>query len=585
MFDSSAYGNTGYFSSGTSATNIVPGFSGNGLRTSQAPSAYLCVPTSASLSSTGAFTLMAWLRHDTGLSHGLPDQGFGGVEKKDARLRMGWSGWGSGFLSEGWNCKLNSGSSPEVVAAISIAAGEWQHVACSYDGNTLSLYVNGTLVVSKGIGSVAYGGAGDLTIGATVGQIWNGTMDEVRFYNRALSRDEIATFIPQSSSTQHLVEAAKKADAFVDSIGVNLHDYPFQSIVVPRLQELGVRHVRDGLVSNSTNELQGEMQTLLANGVKYSLIADSRFQSPAVAQQNIRTMVANLAPYGNPVEYVEGPNEPDNFQPGNPNIIAETRQYAIDLYNAMKADSVTAGIPLMAPSMSTVAGWSGLGDISAWVDYGNGHAYSSASYPGTPILGRELEYFNVPTPNRPLYVTETGYHTAVPSGYSEAVQGKYTSRRVLELYNRGIPRIYIYDLVDDGPNATSYNDRHGIVRQDGTPKPAFNALKNLITLLKEPGASFTPTALDYTLQAATPDLHRLLLQKSNGDYYLLLWYETPGTDATVTTPVHLRFNTPIAQAVLYSPTESTNPTNTYPAPTELLLDVPDKVVVLKLTPA
>ncbi len=47
---------------------------------------------------------------------------------------------------------------------------------------------------------------------------------------------------------------AKSADAFVDSIGVNTHlDYTespyarFNDLIKPKLKELGVRHIRDGV--------------------------------------------------------------------------------------------------------------------------------------------------------------------------------------------------------------------------------------------------------------------------------------------------------------------------------------------------
>ncbi|MHC4890719.1 MAG: LamG domain-containing protein, partial [Planctomycetota bacterium] len=74
----------------------------------------------------------------------------------------------------------------------------WHNVVAMYDGNSLKIYVNGTLENSRVIGTVvAYTGPGPLTIGSF---IWyespridwfEGTMDEVCIYNRALSAEEV----------------------------------------------------------------------------------------------------------------------------------------------------------------------------------------------------------------------------------------------------------------------------------------------------------------------------------------------------------------------------------------------------------
>ena len=71
----------------------------------------------------------------------------------------------------------------------------WSHLASTYDGTTLRLYVNGTQV-----GSVATTGSievssGVLRIGGNTiwGEYFSGLIDEVRIYNRALSATEIQT--------------------------------------------------------------------------------------------------------------------------------------------------------------------------------------------------------------------------------------------------------------------------------------------------------------------------------------------------------------------------------------------------------
>jgi hypothetical protein len=70
----------------------------------------------------------------------------------------------------------------------------WTHLAATYDGTLLRMYVDGTLV-----GTVTVGGdlsdTGDvLRIGgnSTWGEYFSGLIDDVRIYNRALTADEIA---------------------------------------------------------------------------------------------------------------------------------------------------------------------------------------------------------------------------------------------------------------------------------------------------------------------------------------------------------------------------------------------------------
>ncbi len=73
--------------------------------------------------------------------------------------------------------------------------GDWHHVAGTYDGFAVKLYVDGELVT--GVGSttsdIEYGGTGDLFIGAytTASYCFSGTIDEVRIWDEALTAAQI----------------------------------------------------------------------------------------------------------------------------------------------------------------------------------------------------------------------------------------------------------------------------------------------------------------------------------------------------------------------------------------------------------
>jgi chitodextrinase len=75
----------------------------------------------------------------------------------------------------------------------SLPAKTWTHLAATYDGATLLLYVNGVQVASRSMSDTLTSSTNALQIGgdAAFGQYFNGIIDEVRIYNRALAPAEI----------------------------------------------------------------------------------------------------------------------------------------------------------------------------------------------------------------------------------------------------------------------------------------------------------------------------------------------------------------------------------------------------------
>src|SRR6185436_14573426 len=79
------------------------------------------------------------------------------------------------------------------------ALNTWTHLAGTFDGTSLRLYVNGTLVRTLSLRGRITATAGPLRIGGNApsiphgGQFFKGVIDEVRIYNRTLSQSEIQT--------------------------------------------------------------------------------------------------------------------------------------------------------------------------------------------------------------------------------------------------------------------------------------------------------------------------------------------------------------------------------------------------------
>jgi hypothetical protein len=76
-----------------------------------------------------------------------------------------------------------------------LQANTWTHLAVTYDGTTLRLFVNGVEASNKAVSGSIVGSSGVLRIGgnAVWGEYFSGLIDEVRIYNRALSTVEIQT--------------------------------------------------------------------------------------------------------------------------------------------------------------------------------------------------------------------------------------------------------------------------------------------------------------------------------------------------------------------------------------------------------
>jgi glucose/arabinose dehydrogenase/PKD repeat protein len=74
-----------------------------------------------------------------------------------------------------------------------LPANVWSHLAATYDGATLKLYVNGVQVAGRAQGGAIATSTAALTIGgdALYGQSFQGTIDELRVYNVALTQAQI----------------------------------------------------------------------------------------------------------------------------------------------------------------------------------------------------------------------------------------------------------------------------------------------------------------------------------------------------------------------------------------------------------
>ena len=413
-----------------------------------------------------------------------------------------------------------------------------------------------------------------------------------------------------SSPAQQNSENAKKADSFVDSMGVNNHPPSYGgifanvSLVGSSLSALGIRHVR-----TSARNISSDWPTMMKFYKNYGAKFDLLFTSTISWQKNWgpattpHTAAWYLQTYAAMVETVEGANETDchSWNYNGMGFPRGTIAFQTDLYNTIKSSSVTSNIPVLAPSVCSPAkAQPQLYGLKC--DYGNMHSYPFSHMPSS---GMESGYAYIPNAKtviettKPIISTETGYNNAVETtvqwhpAVSEEASGKYLPRMFAEYFNRSIVRTYTYELMDSGTDRAQIEQNFGLVCFDGTPKPAFTAEKNLIALLKEPGVTFTPGALAYSLSGSTSNIHHTLLQKSNGDFYLLAWQEVSTYDtikkapvANPDLPITISLTTPINSATVYRFDSLGNQTasSLKIADNTINLSVPDSLLVVKLSP-
>jgi hypothetical protein len=180
--DSSGNNNTGTI---IGATRTTAGKYGSAL-SFNGTNARVRVNSSASLNVTTGLTLEAWVRPTASQSAWRTI-----VQKQsDAYFLNASNDNGPLFPSGGG---IFGGVTTYVSASAANPINVWTHVALTYDGAMLRLYVNGTQVASQARTGNIQITSNPLWIGGNnpYGEYFRGLIDEVRVYNRALTQAEI----------------------------------------------------------------------------------------------------------------------------------------------------------------------------------------------------------------------------------------------------------------------------------------------------------------------------------------------------------------------------------------------------------
>lgn len=411
--------------------------------------------------------------------------------------------------------------------------------------------------------------------------------------------------------------SAKDSKSFVDSMGVNTH-LPFQGSIYDasystpttgiraRIDELGVRHLRDYSIRSSNpqnyiNTVFSRMLDLatLNGGLKFTVLGCmSSYTDPNL-------LYTAYTGAGSTWEAVEGVNEPDynlGQLQNDPNWANDTKKIQQTIWNWVQANHPT--LPVVGPAPGNWNNYSAIGDLSAYLTTGNIHSYASGNEPATynltggggGLFTQSVTASKATSGTKPFMVTETGWHNASavdPNYWEQAtdpnVMAKNLTRTFFYFWNMGSVRTFIYELIDEGTSTIDPQMRFGLLNYDGSVKPAFTAMKNMITVLDDPNTCVAPGKLDFQLSGNTQFVRSSLLQKSNGKFYLALWLESPNntTAAGISQSVSLTFNNETINTVnscRIKDTTAMTTVSTRPAPgTPINLTLYDDVTLLEIT--
>lgn len=329
-----------------------------------------------------------------------------------------------------------------------------------------------------------------------------------------------------------------RASAFFNSIGVNTHigfydtNYAdFQGMLKPRLLELGVKHIRDGNIwgGNSGDTPLTRCKELEQYGINLLLIC---FGGDPVVDDPVERAGA----FGQMLWGIEPVNEPDlNKKPGEWEQHARNEQQRV--FTAARSIPGKQ-VPVLGIALAeNVDNPSRLGNLSSQLDFGNLHLYASGLHPTNQDFGNywgtrmevAISKARLICGEKPLIITEAGYHNYENSnqfrGCSEKAAAIYHVHLPFVYYNAGVSRTYIYELLDWNKAGVvdDMNMHYGLIRADGSAKPSFRALKNLLSIVKEEEVSYELSPLKFGIDPTVKDIEYTLLQKQDGSHWLALF--------------------------------------------------------------
>lgn len=364
------------------------------------------------------------------------------------------------------------------------------------------------------------------------------------------------------------------------------------------MQSLGVRHIRDGYYPwSESNPIVQAHKKIAAAGIKTDYVVPYSLLTTPQAIEQFAPMVGDM-------ESLEAPNECDVSNQCS-GIGLSAIENLLAFLPIVNTAGKTLNVPVLGPSFVNQDSYNQAGNLSSDMSINNLHIYFGGRNPGSNGWGASdsrgnsygsfawwLDQAAIDGPGLPSEITETGYISSETTStlytLPDNVEASYTPRTLLLAYKNGFKETFLYELIDEVSSPG-----YGLMNADLTPKPAFTAVSNLLSTLSDQNASFTPSSLPYQLSGGDENLNHLLLQKSDGSFWLVLWLEEPSWDPVHTKPltvtpedITLELNGAYTTTTAYQfdSTGNISPINLNMSTYYTDLSVSDQLAIVQITP-
>lgn len=365
---------------------------------------------------------------------------------------------------------------------------------------------------------------------------------------------------------------AKRAYDFSSTIGLNIHSNYYDTVYnnssqwLPLLYASGVKHVRTNFRSNNDPANNAIIEDIAAHGIKVLITSDWIINS-GVNPVDVVNYIAANPPLAAAISQIAGPNEINLTQA---NWQTTVPAFMKSLYAAVKGNAATAHIQVTTPnfagddsSMRTT-----LGDLSASVDLGDNHNtpndYQGQQSDTDSWQQHIMDVTSIMAPGKTQLNTEFGYSTGTSTSHTVGTPAPQVTDMILhdylDAFRFGVLSSDDYQLLEQGGPVGSWEAGLGIVDPNYNPLPQYTALQAFTSLIADPaGSSFSPATLGYTLNGASTSTRSVLLQKSDGSFWLAIYEQAnvwnPVTQtvlAVPTVPITLQLSQ-LASGKVYVP--------------------------------
>jgi len=261
---------------------------------------------------TTNFTIEAWVKWN----------GSGGNQAILYNGSTGGSGYGIYLLGGGQIAALMGGVA-FVESGVSLTAGEWTHLAIARNSTTLTLYKNGVSIATSA--AAPYNPNGNFTIGSNHagGELFNGNIDEVRFWTVERSQAQIKSNMNATLSVQ-----------------ANLLAYYTFSNGIPNANNAGITTIPDVSGNNNTLTLNNFALTGTASNFVQNFV-EIYYVDAAATGDGRGLSWANAAPQL--ADALKWARLQNNFTTANPLKIYVAKGTYKPMYNAADGQFTTDG--------------------------------------------------------------------------------------------------------------------------------------------------------------------------------------------------------------------------------------------------